>query len=103
MTESQYAVFHFDVKSMVMLPGEPLIFDSLAEAERYCKAKIVAEPQVGCRVLDCDGKTVGTWNDSRVYEQFHGEPAARRRLLIGFVCLVTGVGLILLDGTSACG
>jgi len=36
MTESQYAVFHLDVKTMSMREGEdvPLIFDGLAAAER---------------------------------------------------------------------
>lgn len=97
MTGSQYAVMRFEVKSMVMLPGEPLLFDSLAEAEQYSKTKIAADPKVGCRILDHAGRTVGTWNDTEVYEQFHGQPAAKRDLTAGSVCLVIGVGLILLD------
>lgn len=45
MTGSQYAVMRFEVKSMVMLPGEPLLFDSLAKAEQYSKTKIAADPK----------------------------------------------------------
>jgi hypothetical protein len=99
MTESQYAVFHFDVKTMSMREGEdgPLIFDSLAGAERYSQDKIAARPGLGCRIYDRDGKIVGTFTDTRVYERFHGQPAAQRSLLVGVACFVAGVALISLD------
>jgi hypothetical protein len=97
MTQSQYAVFPFDVKTMMMREGDPLIFDSLAEAERYSEERVASEPKVGCRILDRDGNTVRTFQDTRVYDRFHGEPAAKRSLLTGFACLLVAVALIGLD------
>jgi hypothetical protein len=99
MTESQCAVFHFDVKTMSMLEADnvPVIFDNLADAERYSKSKIASTPGMGCRIHDRDGKIVGTFADTQVYERFHGPPAARRSLLVGIACLVAGVGFIGLD------
>src|ERR1700680_3145593 len=98
MTESQCAVFHFDVKTMSMQDSEaPLIFESLADAERYSQDKIAAKPWLGYRIYDRDGKIVGTFADMQVYERFHGQPAVKRSLLVGMVCLVTGAGLISLD------
>ena len=99
MTESQYAVFHFDVKTMSMRAGEgaPLIFDSLADAERYSQEKSAATPGIGFRIHDRDGKVVGTFADTQVYERYHGQPAAKRTLLVGIACLVAGIGLISLD------
>jgi len=107
MTESQCAVFHFDVKTMSARDAEgrmasppndaPLMFASLAEAENYAKQKIAAIPGLGCRIYDRDGKTLGTFTDTHVYEQFHGLPAAKRNLIVGTVCLVVGAGLVSLD------
>jgi len=98
MADSQCAVFQFDVKTMSMQGAEgPVIFDSLADAERYSEYQISATPGVGCRIYDRDGKIVGTFADTQVYESFHGRPAARRSLLAGTVYLVIGVGLIILD------
>jgi len=99
MTESQYAVFHFDVKTMSMREGDdvPLIFKGLDEAERYSRGKIASAPGVGCRIYDRDGEIVGTFADTQVYESIHGRPAARRSLLTGTVYLVIRVGLISLD------
>lgn len=99
MTESQYAVFQFDVKTMSMREGEeaPLIFDSLASAERYSEGKIATTPGLGYRIYDRDGKVVRTLTDRKLYERFHGKPAAKRSLLIGIACLVAGVALISLD------
>jgi hypothetical protein len=99
MTESQYAVFHFDVKTMSMRAGEddPLIFENLADAERYSQEKLAATPGLGFRIHDCDGRIVRTFTDTQVYERFHGQPAAKRNLLVGSACLVAGVGLISLD------
>jgi hypothetical protein len=97
MTESQYAVFHFDVKTMSMQGADPLIFDSLAEAERYSRDNMAATPAVGYRIYDRDGKIVETFADTQVYEHFHGRPSAKRSLLVGVAWLVVGVGLISLD------
>lgn len=99
MTESQYAVFHFDVKTMSMREGAdaPLIFDGLAAAERYSQDKIAATPELGCRIYDRGGKIVRTYIDTQVYERFHGQPAAKSSLLAGMACLIAGVGLISLD------
>src|SRR5258708_2278429 len=104
MTDSECAVFHFDVKTMSARDAEgrdpsaanaaPLIFDNLAEAESYSKNKIAAIPGLGCRIYDRDGKIVGTFADTQVYERFHGQPAAKRNLLVGMVCLTVGAALI---------
>jgi len=97
MTESQYAVFRFDVKTMSMQGADPLIFDSLAEAERYSQDNMAATPALGYRIYDRDGKIAGTFADTQVYERFQGQPSAKRSLLIGIACLLVGVGFISLD------
>ena len=98
MTESQYAVFQFDVKTMSMGGSEtPLIFDSLSAAESYSREKMAVLPGLGFRIYDRDGKIVGTFTDTQVYEKFHGQPAAKRSLLMGAIYLVIGVALIAVD------
>lgn len=74
MSASQYAVFRFDVKSMVMAQGEPLIFNTLPAAERYCRENIVATASLGCRILDHKGKPVRTFSDQQIYDKNHGRP-----------------------------
>jgi hypothetical protein len=98
MTESQYAVFQFDVKTMSMRGSEaPLIFDSLSVAESYSQAQMAASPGFGFRIYDRDGKIIRTFTDAQFYEKFHGRPSAKRSLLLGGVCLVIGVALIAVD------
>jgi hypothetical protein len=98
MTDSQYAVFHFDVKTMCVRDAEPpLIFDSLTHAESYSQHKILANPGLGSRIYDRDGKIVGTFIDTQLYERFHGRPAAMRSLQVGIACLLAGVAFISLD------
>jgi hypothetical protein len=94
MSESQYAVFRFDVKSMVMADDTPLIFDTLPDAERHCQENITATPALGCRILDHSGKTVRTFSDDQIYDKHHGRPAAKRngwRLVFG---VLLGVRLL---------
>ena len=69
MSDSQYAIFHFDVKSIVMVEGELLIFNSLPNAERHCQENINANPALGCRILDHNGKTVRTLSGNQVYDR----------------------------------
>ena len=107
MTESQYAVFHFDVKTMSMRDAlgkplaagndAPLIIDGLDAATLYCRQKIVDIPAVGCRILDRDGKIVQTFSDDEIYRKSHGRPAAKRSVIIGSACLAAGVGGVALD------
>lgn len=97
MSETQYAVFRFDVKTMVMSGGDPLIFDSLPEAERWCQEHIQADSSLGCRILDHTGKTVRTFSDDQVYDRHHGRPAAKRNVMIGAVCLTAGIFSVGLD------
>ena len=97
MSESQYAVFRFDVKSMVMAEGGPLIFDTFPAAERYCQEDIASHPALGCRILDHTGKTVRTFSDDQVYDKHHGRPAAKRNVLLGSVFLLAGAGSVALD------
>ena len=104
MTESQYAVFHFDVKTMSMRDAQggnpsdggavPLIFDNLAGVERYSQEQIDAMPGLGCQIYDRDEKIVGIFADTQVYGRFHGPPAAKRSLLVGILCLLIGVAFI---------
>ena len=106
MTDSQYAVFHFDVKTMSMRDAEGaapqdqyacLIFDSITDAERYCQEKIAGTPALGCRIYSHEGAVVGTFVDDQVYTQHHGQPAARRNLLVGGACLAVGVSCVAVD------
>jgi len=97
MSESQYAVFRFDVKTMVMADDTPLIFDTLADAERHCGENIAAMPALGCRILDHTGKTVRTFSDDQIYDQHHGRPAAKRNVVLGSALLIAGVSSVALD------
>jgi hypothetical protein len=107
MSESQYAVFHFDVKTMSMRDAQgqylssgndsPLIFDDLPNAERYCEQKITATPALGCRIYDHAGQIVRSFSDTQLYSRHHGRPAAKRNLTIGTLCLLAGVGGVALD------
>ena len=97
MSGSQYAVFRFDVKTMVMADDTPLIFDSLPDAERHCRENIATTPKLGCRILDHSGKTVRTFSDDQVFDQHHGRPAAKRNVLLGSVLLVAGASSVALD------
>ena len=97
MLESQYAVFKFDVRTIVMAGEQPIIFESLPEAERYCRESIVAVTSIGCRILDYHGKTIGTFVDDKLYSKHHGQPAARRNLLLGVVFLIAGISSVGLD------
>jgi hypothetical protein len=97
MTESQYAVFHFDVKTMTMRGNDPIIFDGLTAAISYCEQKIVDIPALGCRIYGHDGNTVQTFSDDELYRKAHGRPAAKRNLIIGSACLLAGVGGVALD------
>jgi hypothetical protein len=97
MSDSQYAVFRFDVKTMVMAEGEPLIFNTLPDAERYCQENIAANPSLGCRILDHTGKTVRTFSDRQIYDKHHGRPAAKRNVRLGSALLVVGASSVALD------
>ncbi len=66
--EGQYAVFHSDIATDVartsagryLQPGEMgtcMLFDSLAEAEEYCKAKVESIPRLRCDIYDHTGKS----------------------------------------------
>jgi hypothetical protein len=101
MTESQYAIFHFDVKTMSMRETRdvPLIIDGLEAATSYCRQKIVEAPALGCRIYDRDGKIIQTFSDAEVYRKNHGRPAAKRSLIIGCACLLTGIGGVVLDAS----
>jgi hypothetical protein len=110
MTDAQCAVFHFDVKTMTMRDAQGLaapadqyacvIFDSIADAERYCRGKIAGTPILGCRIYSHEGTVLGTLVDDAVYTQHHGQPAARRNLWVGGACLATGVTCVAVDAWS---
>jgi hypothetical protein len=64
----QFAVFHSDVATDIerspdghyLQPGEDstcLVFDSLAEAETYCEAKVEQIPNLRCDIYDHTGKS----------------------------------------------
>ena len=97
MSDSQYAVFRFDVKTMVIAEGEPLIFNTLPDAEHYCQENIAAKPSLGCRILDHTGKTVRTFSDQQIYDQHHGRPAAMRNVWLGSALLLVGASSVALD------
>jgi len=98
MTESQYAVFHFDVKTMRMCGSDaPLIFEGLPAATSYCQRKIADIPALGCRIYDHDGKVVQTFSDDKLYRKSNGRTAARRSVIVGSACLVAGISGVALD------
>ena len=110
MTDSQCAVFHFDVKTMSMRDSQGqaapqdkdacLIFDSLTDAERYCQERIADTPALGCRIYGHDGTVVRTFVDAGVYGKHHGQPAARRNLVVGGACLAVGAACVAVDAWS---
>jgi len=97
MSESQFAVFHFDVKTMTMSESKPLVFDTFSVAQAHCREQIVSDPTQGCRIYNHDGKIVQTFSDERTYTQHHGKPAAKRSLIIGVICLLVGASSVALD------
>lgn len=97
MSEFQHAVFQFDVKTLVMVGDSPRIFESLADAERYCRESIAANPALGYRILDHEGKTAGTVADDQLYAKHHGQPAAKRNLWVGAALLAAGAASVGLD------
>jgi hypothetical protein len=97
MSESQCAVFLFDVKTMVMTSSTPQIFESLPDAERFCQEQVHANPAQGCRIYDHAGKIVHTLSNDQVYAKHHGRPAAKRSVVVGSLCLLAGAGGVALD------
>ena len=106
MSSSQYAVFHFDIKTMSMctpngkdLSGEdaPLIFNTLEEARVYSEDNIAVTPALGCRVYNHQGESVASFCNPETYDRHHGLPAAKRNLAIGSACLAAGFGAVALD------
>ncbi|HYL72731.1 MAG TPA: hypothetical protein VEU96_00920 [Bryobacteraceae bacterium] len=75
-TDSQFAVFHLDVKTMIMSGGAPVIFDCLGDAERHCQSKVTDTPALGCRIYTTTGAVVRTVSDDRLFAKHHGRPAA---------------------------
>lgn len=108
ISDSQYAVLHFDIKTMSMrdaggnfLSSEdgPLIFNTLDGARSYSEQKIAATPALGCRIYDHQGRAVESFSNPEVYDQHHGLPAAKRNLALGAICLLTGAGAVALDAS----
>jgi hypothetical protein len=107
MDETEYAVFHFDVKTMSMRDAQgeyltsgneaPLMFETLVTAQEYCQQKILTTPTLGCRIYDHSGQVVQTFSDEQIYDQHYGLPAAKRNLAMGSACLIVGVGGVALD------
>lgn len=93
LLDSQYAVFHFDVKTMSLRDAAgnylssgndaPLVFENRAAAETHCRQKIRATPALGCRIYDHRGQVVQSFSDRAVYDRHRGEPAAKRTLWSG--------------------
>jgi hypothetical protein len=109
MRESQYAIFHFDIKTMSMRDAQgnylspdndaPLIFDSLDGARAYAQREIAAKPALGCRIYDFHGRVVESFSNREIYDRHHGLPAAKRNVAIGAICLLAGIGGIALDAS----
>jgi len=109
MSLNQYAVFHFDVKTLSMRDAEgqllssendsPLIFNTLDQARTYSQQKIAANPALGCRIYDHKGRTVQSFSNPEIYDRHHGLPAAKRNLALGALCLLTGAGGVALDAS----
>jgi len=109
MSDGQYALFHFDVKTMSMRDAQgnflssendaPLIFNTLDEARTYAREKIASTPALGCRIYDHQGKIVETFSNPEIYDRHHGRPAAGRNIALGAACLLLGVSGVALDAS----
>jgi hypothetical protein len=107
LSPDQFAVFHFDVKTMSMRDAEgnfltsgndtPLIFATLPEAQDYCRRRTAEKPALGCRILDYQGKVVQSFSDAETYDRHHGRPAAKRNIAVGTACLIAGACSVALD------
>jgi len=95
----QYAVFHSDVRTDVekkpdghyLGPGDEstcLLFDSLAEAEAYCEAKVAEIPNLRCDIYDHTGKS----NPPMLtYVNKAHVPSPKKRVLWGCALLAAAV------------
>jgi len=88
-----------DAKGNFLSTGndQPLVFDSLSDAEKYCNDTIARIPSLGCRIHDHTGAIARTLSDQGTYKRHHGRPSAKRNLMIGAACLTAGVGGVALD------
>jgi hypothetical protein len=95
----QYAVFHSDLQTDVekkpdghfLAPGEDsfcLVFDSLAEAETYCEAKVEQVPSLRCDIYDHLGKGKPP---ARTYVNQAHVKAPRKHALWGWLLIGGGV------------
>jgi hypothetical protein len=101
----QYAVFHSDVRTDVekkpdghfLAPEEEsfcLVFDSLAEAEAYCAAKVDEIPSLRCDIYDHLGKGKPPTLTYVNYAQLH---AAKKTARWGWALIAASVPCFLLD------
>jgi len=101
----QYAVFHSDITTDIektsegryLQPGEDstcAVFDSLAEAEAYCEAKVEAIPNLRCDIYDHTGKSRPPL---LTYVNRAQLKAPARRAYWGWACLALSLPCFLIE------
>jgi hypothetical protein len=104
---TQYAVFVCDVETGVELtsdgdyldPGMTRscqIFDSLEEAEQYCRRKIADIPKLRCEVFDSHGRAnppVATFVNARYEDRLESETKAGRMMRGAFLLMAAALPL----------
>ena len=104
---TEYAVFFRDVETGAQLtcdghlvdpamPGSCLIFDSLEEAEQYCRRKIESTPDLQCEVFDSHGRAnppVATFVDKRHEGRLESHAQAIRKMRWGYLLLAASIPL----------
>ena len=103
----KYLVYHFFAKSLIRCTpeGEMLsrdnemgyVFDSLADAQRYCQWKAQENPKLGCTIYDDRWKIADQILSTQHLENVKRANAPRRQLLIGTLFLISGSALVWAD------
>ena len=107
---SQVVVLYFDLKSRSMrAPNGELftrengvlhVFDDLADARRYCTARIGSNALLGCLIYDASGKLLDTVEDKECAKRYRGRPASWRYTLFGILLFIGGAVCIVIDWIS---
>jgi hypothetical protein len=111
MKDSQFAVFHYDYQTGTWRTAQGtyskspeeetvLLFDSLAEAEAYCREQVEKVPSVFCRIYDRRGTAEGEVKaiySRKIAAKILGPKAARKKLTHGALLLLASGLCVLVD------
>lgn len=105
ISPGQYAVFLTDVESSAPVRADGrlaessadhfcLLFDSLAEADRYCNESVEKNPRLKCEVFDSEGRInapVAVFVNSAYEHMLDTEARARRLIVWGLVLSIAAL------------